>query len=409
MSVTWVPANLGAFLPPGTTELIDTIQTTIDTIKPMLEAVNSALESASAYINGIPVFDWAALLADLIAKWKNDFLMTGLYMLPLWDYPIKQLQFTKDYGPSRTFGVMNFRGSPFTDLVDDISRSMLSQKDPNRPRFYGDCAALILIAAYPSIAHVPVTMDDSGMRNTFPGLKDVTGAAHGILELRWQGAMRKMRDAVNLSPADVIESRTADVVEMMELFSTFDRDERVCIPIPGEDIGDPFFENTAAADIPYTSIQSTVSAVQSFYESPEYPCWSRVNMTDLVPGLQAFADEVFDPIIATLKAAKNMQQVVLDIIESIKQRIDALQAIVNRVDYILAQLNALLKTTDFYAVFINSTSGTQGIMNQLRESAHPFVDSEGRPKNQFFIGMVLVAGGPSVAAFRRLMAPIAGA
>jgi hypothetical protein len=218
-----------------------------------------------------------------------------------------------------------------------------------------------------------------------------------------------MRDSVATAPSDVIEGRVAEMVEAQELFSTFDRDERVVIPIPGDDIGDPFFEKTAAKDIPYTSIQSTVGAIQSFYESPEYPCWTRINMVDLVPPLQAFADEVFDPIILALKAAKNIQQVILDLIEAIKKRIEVLQAIVDQVDYILDQIDALLKTTGFYAVFINSTTGTPGLLEQLQSSAHPFVDVEGRPTTQFFIGMVLVAGGPPVTAFRLLMAPIAGA
>jgi hypothetical protein len=47
-------------------------------------------------------------------------------------------------------------------------------------------------------------------------------------------------------------------------------------------------------------------------------------------------------------------------------------------------------------------------MTQLQASTYPFVDAQGRPTTQFFAGMVLIAGGPQVTAFRLLMAPVAG-
>lgn len=407
MSAIWVEASLGALLPPGTTDIISTIQTVIGTVTPLLDTVNSALDAASTFLQSWPVFDFAKALGDLIAQWKSDFLMQGLYMLPLWDYPVKQLAAKQSYGPEQTFGLLNFNGTTFQDFTDDIARSMTARKDPNRPRFNFDCAMLVLVMAWPDITACTITAEEGGTNRTFPGLKDLTGAAYGIRELRWQGAWRKLRDATALSPVDQVEARTLAVIEAHELFSTFDRQELDAIPYPGTD-DDPFLEKVSAGSITWDTIQGAIDAVTFAYEGLEYPSWTRVNMTDLIPGLQDMVNQIFDPVIAVLRSAKNVQQVILDLIESIKKRVEALQALVAQIDYILEQLDALINATGFYAVFINSVNGTPDLMSQLQASVHPFVDAEGRPTRQFFAGMALVAGGPALAPFRLLMAPVAG-
>ena len=399
----WKSASMSAFLPAGTTEIIDAVQLAVTTISTPIEVVADALDAAKTLITSLPAFDFATALRDLLVDFKENFLATGIYMLPMWDYPLRQLTQTTDYGPDRTYGVLNTEGTGFSNFIDDISRSIYDTQDINRPIFSGTCALLVLVKAHAGLPQMSITTEEDTIGQSFPQFGDLQGTANAIRSLRWQGAWAKMRAAIELSPSDEIDDRTDAFFVAFGKFNELGIDELDGVPTPNTDESDPYFEDTNAADIAWSTIESFIEDLSALYTPSEYPDWQRVSLETISPAMTDLVSTAFDAVIEALPAGQTFQSQIVAFIDTIRKRVEFLEGIVTQIDEILEKLDELIEATGYHAIFIDSTSGMADLVSQLRDAEDPFSG-----ERMFYSGAAFVTGSANIVPFQLLFAPLAG-
>jgi hypothetical protein len=143
-------------------------------------------------------------------------------------------------------------------------------------------------------------------------------------------------------------------------------------------------------------IRLTISSLSG---DNNYLSWYSVSLGDILPGFVPFAFDFEQFILSLLKAINSAAQEIEDIIETILQKIRALEAILESIDALIDLLNVDVQVSAFS--FSSNNGSTESIANAI-------LSSESKPSDSasgFHSGIVMTAGGPGesfVAALKAL-------
>lgn len=417
----WASANLAALLPEEVTDALDTVKGLIATVQTALKFVQAFLDKVKLMLINFPLFDFLDQLATTIKNIKNDLLMTGMYLCPMWDYPYQQLIDSDSYSPRSKFAFaswdpevseakvglsMKYLGQPFeTSFLQVLDESFDDEYDTNVPIFKGNCAMLILVMGGGTLDDIELTTGEMSVSSLFPGMGDaIQNAAQNISRERWKFAWKRMLEIGADQPADKIEGRFTRLMTAKDLFFKLNPGEQwSAIAVPQDpDTGLTFFDDVAKSGISWSDdILPIIESVEDLYYNPNYPDWSRASMRDFIPELVLIFDAIFDPVIDLLRMGSDMRGVIIALVDSLKDKIDRTQDIIDTIYNILDNIQRILDATGFHALYVSSNVGTEDLRKKiLAAKGVPFNG------NGFYSGITLLVGTANFEAFNNLIAPI---
>jgi hypothetical protein len=408
----WVEANLTDLFPVDS--IVTTLRTVLDVVRAPLLLVKIPLQTAATILIALDsIFPPFQALIDEIEEFKNDLLSTGLYMLDMWAYPVKQLQRTS-FGPEITVANLELNGQDFSEsFLADVISSFDDEADNQRPLFNGDVAMFIIVAGTGSLPNFQISVEEDNYGDGFSGLQDqIGGAGKAIKNVLWRYAWVQMARLANLQQnlegeaTSVVQTRVERVKRAERLYSQMDTEQVDALPVPvNTETGESFFTDSSLELLSWEDdVLPIIESVEERFLSPTYPDWQNVTMRDIHPQIVEVVDAIFDPVIELLRIPGNIIKQLLKIVAAIQEKIDQLEKLIDEIDRILEEVEQFLKMAGFAAIFVNSTEGTEGLKQKLLAAGNvPFEEGPG-----FFSGMALLAGGPPLSAFRLLFTPIGG-
>lgn len=385
---TWQSANTGAFVPDALNPLISSVQTTANSAATVLNTIKAAVDLLKNFIVAVPPFDFLGALATEVQNFKTDFLGAGFYALNMWDYPVFQLQ--------RAGGIP--LGEPFSQSFEvDVINALGDERDPNRPPFSGTVAALLLVGGATSI-------DDTlnivrAISEAFSWWEELNEVKNQLSKVDTEVKVREVEAAIRRGDIVLSSNPSRQTIQLLALRNSMQQAKDL--------VGAEAFETNIKPKTPTTGSSSQdvldfIDAISEEVENAPYPNFQQISLRTVVPGLQQVVDDALDPIIASLATGQSIVDTINSFIETIETKIDALDGIITTINDILAQLDGLTSLTSLSALYVESSDGIDGLVDEIRDATNkPLSDDEA-----FFSGLVLVGGGPSLTAFQNLFAPI---
>jgi len=408
----WVSANMSGFLPPGTNEIISAIEALLPLVKVPLETVATVLNASKALLVSANSFDYLGTLVSLIDNYKNSFLTSGIYVCHMWDYPIRQLKQSSvagipssnsRFGPNQTIDNINLRGNVFEEsFLADFDGSFDDYRDPDAPRFNNDVAMLLLVTSAPSIDLLGANTQEDSLADAFAGFQETVGAAaKQIRRIRATAMLAKLKLTAQNQPANKVSVRVDRIELAIHSLGSLSDDDLASIAFPQDQTGS-FFEDKSFDTIDWKSeVLPVIQSIESKYFPRTYPDWGRITLGNINPSLTQLVDSVFDPVLDLFKSGNNMQDSIVLLIDSINQKIKALEDIIEQTSVIQEEIDRLLRVTGYHAIYITTSKGTNDLRKQLREATNvPFSG------NNFYSGMALVAGSDTKVVFDALFSVV---
>lgn len=398
---SWGSANLANLLPADVDSLLDSTRDLLETVRTPLELISDVLEVVKTIFASLRIFDFVGALADSIESLKSSFLVSGLYVCDMWNYPYKQLTSVADYGPDQTYDKLNFDGHEFrTSFLADLLASFDDSYDTNRPMFSRDVAALILVKADPVIENLGLSAEENNIADAFPGMAQSIGSAVRNIKLtRFKAMLGKFKAAAELQPRDKVSVRVERIVDAFNTVNQLDDQTLSLLPVPEDyDNESFFFENKPYSNLNWdTDIRPILESIEDTVSNSVYPDWNRASLQDIYPGLKEIVDQVFDPVIELLRSGSGMQGQIITFIESIKSKVEELETIIDKIDDIIDQIERLINITGFHALYVQSSSGITDLKAKISAATNiPFTGKS------FYAGMAILAGSDSITAFNAL-------
>jgi hypothetical protein len=404
----WVSANLAKLLPPGTQEILDTIETLIDVVKVPLDLVASILDTAKSLLVVFDLLDFLALLRGLIEDFKNSLLVSGLFVCDMWDYPVRQLTGsigTPATGPDATFENINLDGHEFaSSFLSDLDRSFDDVNDPERPQFKGSVGMLVILRAGVTPEAMGLTTEEGNIGDTFGGLSESIGAAaRGVREVRYRAMLGKFKQVARRQPLEKVSVRVERVDEVVKLLGQISPEDLDTVGIPeDESTGAVYFDDKTIEQMSWESdVAPVLESIEQRFENSVYPDWNTIGLRDLHPDLVAMVDELFDPILDLLQSGSTIKQAIIDFINGIKIKLEALQNLIDSIEQILEAIERLINATGFHALYVSSGQGVNALRTNLRNATDFPVEGKA-----FYAGMAILAGSDAFAAFELLFSAV---
>ncbi|OHD15862.1 MAG: hypothetical protein A2Y38_04545 [Spirochaetes bacterium GWB1_59_5] len=154
MTVIWNKCTLADVLTAAGADM-DTAYTALDeTMSPIITGLEAAANGLAAIQNVILAesgINYMSAIAALIQQIKNEYLMTGLYLLPLWDYALDDYLYHL-----RTGHRLYEEGFPHTysHFMSRIAGTLTDLGDTRRPITTGPIAVCVYMAAAPTFVEI---------------------------------------------------------------------------------------------------------------------------------------------------------------------------------------------------------------------------------------------------------------
>lgn len=407
----WVSANLKMLLPPGTQEILDTIDTILTIVKTPLDLIIAILDTAKNLVLAFSLFDFIAALRSMIEDFKNKILGSGFFVCLMWDYPVRQLtggvQTHTNSGPDNTFGFLALEGHEFKEsFLKDLLASFSDDKDPYRPVFTGSCAMLVLVRAgsTPEMVGIHAGEDNSG--DAWGGLGASIGeAAKSVRTIRMRAALAILKEAAQAQSSDKVSVRVERAEAAIQRFSFMSDDEIDAIAIPDDETtGDMYYDNVDPTKLDWEEdCVPVLESIEGQFTPSAYPDWSRITLRDINPELVHIVDYVFDPIIDLLQSGFTLKQKIIDLIDAIKSKVEYLENLIESIQTILEEIDRLLSATGFHALYVTSSKGISDLRYQAEHATGPSIEGP-----FFYAGMALLAGSDAKVIFDTLFAAVGG-
>ena len=411
MAARWVDVNFEKMLPPGTLDIINTVQGLLAVVQTPLEILSTTLEAAKTFLLTFPAFNFLGILADVVKDFKASLLGSGFFICEMWDFPIKQLKPVDEYGyetngPDAIAGQYSYAGTEFSHFKTTLINSMYDLRDPNRPQYRDACALAVMVVAVGSLDKLPIGLYDGNIaQGIFSGMSsNVKGASYELHRTRYRGAFLRMRLAAESYPPGYAARRVERVEKALRAYNAFDNSAIDAIPIPfNAETGDQFFESTDPTSLDWDNdIAPVLEIIEDLRTNASYPDWKSMVLSDLYPPIVDIINTVFDPVIEMLEIADDFKKAIIALIDGMKRMIQQLAAIINEIDKILEQIENFFKLTGFYGVFITSATGIPGLVEGLNKATNPPLPGA----KGFFSGFAMVAGSDILYPFKTLLLPI---
>lgn len=409
MSAQWVSANLKMLLPPGTTDILDLIDTMLSIVKAPLDLIVAILDTAKSLVLAFNLFDFIAILRGMVEDFKNKILGSGFFVCMMWDYPVRQLTGGvvqgKDVGPDNTFGVIGLEGHLFKEsFLKDLLSSFDDTKDPYRPTFTGSCAMLILVRAASTPEQLGVHSGEDNVGDAWGGLGATIGqAGRAVGTIRMRAALATIKEAAQQQSSDYVQIRVERAERAIQMYSFLTDDEVDAISYPeDEENGGMYFDGLAPNELDWQAdCVPVLESIEGMYSPSVYPDWSRITLRDINPNLVLIVDYVFDPVIDLLQSGFTLKQKLIDLIDAIKSKVEYLQDIINSIQVILDEIDRLLSATGFHALYVSSSKGIANLKYQVESASGPPIEGP-----FFYAGMALLAGSDVKVLFDTLFAAV---
>ena len=420
----WKTASLADVLPDGTSDIITSIQSLLTIVTTPLDLVSSTLTAASTFLTNFPLFDLMKTLRESLEKYKTDFTLTGMYLCPMLDYPLKQLQskasfgaeidpvtgelkYQSEFSPEIDYTKLAFNGQTFnSSFVADLANSFDDLYDTKRPMFKGDVAMLVIVMGGSTINNLDLDLGENNIGNVFGGLSATTGNMIAQMErLRKMHDLGVAREVAEKSSKDVgiVATRVRRVVKAKQVLGQLDNSVFGGINVPFDiAAGHYHFDNVNPTELDWeVDIVPVLETVEEQITLSQYPDWSKFSMREFLPEIVEIVDLIFDPIIDMLKSGENFLQQILDLIATIKAKIKRLQDIIYQIDNILNKFDIILNSIGFHALYLTASNGVDELKTKLENAGSvPFTGTG------FYSGFSLLTGGPQVTAFKLLLGPV---
>lgn len=381
----WQSADMSAFVPSELTSLINTAQTSASSASVIMDTIKAAVELAKNFLVALPPFDFASALVSEIEQFKTDFGATGIYMLNMWDYPL--VQFNRG-------GV----GEDFEQSFEtDVTEAFFDTRDPNVPPFNNDVAALILVGSAESISLVVDLL--RVQKDSFTWWSEIESIYNRLTRVDMEVKVKETQDAVKRGDIKISKNPSEQTIQLLALNQALQQAK--------DDIEQDAFETNIQPFVPTSSssafqIQQYVEKVSAEVANAPYPNFEQTSLRTIIPALQELFDRAFEPLAAALATGRSIIDTIDAFIETLELKISALDGIVTTINNILDQLDNLLSNTTLSALFVESSNGMQGLADEIQNAGS-------KPPAGFYSGIVVIAGGPNVTAFKNLFGPIGGA
>lgn len=389
----WKNANLGSILPSAFTGLIQTASTVVSTVGGILTTLRAVLQTAKTFLVAFPIFNPAGLLQTLVDQIKASILNTGFYALMMWDYPLKQY-----YSSVSATTNTGLNGGSFENTFQqDVLRAFTDGADPGRPIFPAgsQCAMVVLVGGVPGLGGVSQAV--AVIKDSFFWWTELQAAYAAIQKLEKQTAARLTELKIQLGEVKLLPA-TAPRWQHTRALMEYKRARRDMELLTAEEL-------LAAPDPGTTpeSISAWTLYIRGKIQNSSYPDWQRITLQDIIPPLPGLLNFVFDPLLALLQQGRDIVAAITAMIDLLTAKVDQLNQLIADIETYLDQIEGLISATGLYALFIETSDGTDGLMNELRQATNkPFAGLT----NGFYFGVVMVAGGPTLAPFVLLFSPV---
>ncbi len=404
----WISANMSGFLPDGTEELFDAIDVLVDTVAIPLDAVSDALDATKTFLIGLDPFDYLGLLAALLEDFKNSFLASGIFVLQMWDYPARQLKgevgsATRDFGPDITLSAINLEGNIFEEsFLRDLDQSFSDSRDPNVPDFRSEVSMLVLMKAATNIDDLLVSTEEESAVDVFKGIAEIIGgAAKQIREIRFKSMLENLKKTAQAQDTSKVSVRVDRIERAIHLTGQLDDQQIDAIEFPEGTTG-AFFEGRDFEQLDWLSeVVPILQSIENQFTGSRYPDWNKISLADIHPDITEIINSIFDPIIDLLQTGSNVLDSTIAMIDAIAAKVTSLQEILERISDFEEEIDRLLNVTGYHALYVSSTIGMTDLRSKLLNATDvPFSG------NNFYAGMVLLAGSDARTAFDALFEPV---
>jgi hypothetical protein len=405
MENSWKSATMSAFLPSGTSDILTDISSLLSTVTTVLGVVSSALDTASTFLKSLSILDLLSTLRTVLEQYKSDLEMSGIYMCSMLDYPIRQLTKQTSYGPTADYTSVFKGGTDFSDtFIQDLCDSFKDTNDPNRPKFYTDCAMLVLVAGTGNYGDITLDFNNPFI-DIFSGLADnVRGMIGDVKILSHRLDLAATIDLAAKSDITTVADRVKRANRALMMYNSMTKEEKmsvlsVCDAISGTN----YLNNIDSSRRLWEDALPMLESIEERYSAvSEYPDWNKISMRDIVPHVVQIIDLIFDPIIDMFGKGYDIATQITALINAIKGKITYLTNLTYQIQNIINMLDDLINATGFYAIFIDSQNGTSELITKLANASNiPF-------DKGFFTGFAILAGGPAYTPFKTMFSLIAG-
>lgn len=403
----WTSASLSNLLPGAVETIFDAIDALVTVVKTPLDAVKSALNLASVFLVSLNPFDFISALKLLVDDFRKNILGGGYYLLDMWDYPAKQLM-PSTYSPDSTFDALRLSGDTFqSSFQADLLASFDDLDDTSRPQFTGKCAILIIVAGRGTIDDIGIMPEEDNVGRAWRGLDAaINHAGNKVRDIRIRAAMAQIRLAAESQPQDKVAQRVERTQRAFRLLSFMSTDDLDLIPTPMDPAtGESFFENTDPTSLSWEDeVAPILETIETFFEPHEYPDWERATLYEIYPDLAVILDVVFDAVLDLLGEGGTILKAIKDLINAIQAKLDELDRIIELIDELEEQIEALLNATGFHVLYVTSDNGIADLKSKIQSATDLPFTSTG-----FYAGMAIMVGGGDVPAFDTIFGVIAAA
>ena len=398
-------------------------ETTKDYLKASGDAAEAVADIADVAVTGLDTV--ADLLSDIanpaqavidnLKKLISDIMETGIFLY--WDKPSMPLYKTRAFSYAEMRKAMDIDGEEarrkaaaeaageeytfpqlplepgqiygFTGWRRTWEASFYDEGDKRRP-IYSDRAAvscLLFLAGTPSLDILPTLLKAIGdlfgidaFKKIFSGIQATT-LAEDVLS-----AEKKIK---------VVHPERLQVDKEV-LINLFSNEFEFVVPKTinnrtGEvTLYDPLKNSHAKGTIVSMTAMTPMTEVAS-----KDPDWISLKVKD-IPPMNLLQDQI-KRLLGILDVGAGMLSILNKLIAALRAKADDLRALATAIQELITLLEQILSLTGVYIIQLDSTTGVEGLFEQLDTAGPPPL-----PSNSFIAGVCLLGGGPDLAKVAEL-------